>query len=43
VPNAKVCYRIAEPDPEKWEPVFRRDQAQTKGLDHDTILFRIMI
>jgi hypothetical protein len=31
-------------DPEKWKPVFRKDHAQTKGLDHDAIpLNRIMI
>jgi hypothetical protein len=33
-----------EHDPEKWEPVFRKDHAQTKRLDHDAIpLNRIMI
>jgi hypothetical protein len=33
-----------EHDPEKWEPVFREDHAQTKRSDHDAIpLNRIMI
>jgi hypothetical protein len=26
-----------EHDPEKWEPVFRKDHAQTNGLGHDPI------
>jgi hypothetical protein len=33
-----------EHDPEKWKPVFRKDHAQTKRCDHDSILSnRIMI
>jgi hypothetical protein len=33
-----------EHDPEKWIPVFRKDHAPTKKLDHDPIQFdRIMI
>src|SRR5262249_34988470 len=33
-----------EHDPEKWKPVFRKDHAQTKRLDHDAIPWkRIMI
>jgi hypothetical protein len=33
-----------EHDPEKWEPVFRKDHAQTKRYDHDAIFSnRIMI
>jgi hypothetical protein len=33
-----------EHDPEKWEPVFRKDHAQTKRSDHDPIeCNRIMI
>jgi hypothetical protein len=36
--------RALEHDPEKWKPVFRKDHAQTKRLDHDAILRnRIMI
>jgi len=31
-----------EHDPEKWKPVFRKDHAQIKKLDHDAI-DRIMI
>jgi hypothetical protein len=26
-----------EHDPEKWKPVFRQDQAQTRNLDPDPI------
>jgi hypothetical protein len=26
-----------EHDPEKWAPVFGKDDAQTKDLDHDPI------
>jgi hypothetical protein len=33
-----------EHDPEKWMPVFRKDHAPTKNLDHDPIQFdRIMV
>ncbi|HEX3430527.1 MAG TPA: hypothetical protein VHT03_06540 [Rhizomicrobium sp.] len=33
-----------EHDPEKWMPVFRKDHAPTKKLDHDPIQFdRIMV
>jgi hypothetical protein len=33
-----------EHDPEKWMPVFRKDHAPTKQLDHDPIQFdRIMV
>jgi len=33
-----------EHDPEKWMPVFRKDHAPTKELDHDPIQFdRIMV
>jgi hypothetical protein len=33
-----------EHDPEKWDPVFGKDHAQTKKLDHDPIqLNRIMV
>jgi hypothetical protein len=33
-----------EHDPEKWMPVFRKNHAPTKKLDHDPILFdRIMV
>jgi hypothetical protein len=33
-----------EHDPEKWVPVFRKDHAPTKKLDHDPIQFdRIMV
>jgi hypothetical protein len=33
-----------EHDPEKWTPVFRKDHAPTKKLDHDPIqLNRIMV
>jgi hypothetical protein len=36
--------RALEHDPEKWMPVFRKDHAPTKKLDHDPILFdRIMV
>jgi hypothetical protein len=36
--------RLLEHDPEKWEPVFRKDHAQTKRGDHDPIQpNRIMI
>jgi len=35
---------ILEHDPEKWTPVFRKDHAQTKRLDHDPISSnRIMV
>jgi hypothetical protein len=35
---------VLEHDPEKWIPVFRKDHAPTKKLDHDPILFdRIMV
>jgi hypothetical protein len=35
---------LLEHDPEKWMPVFRKDHAPTKKLDHDPILFdRIMV
>jgi hypothetical protein len=31
-------------DPEKWTPVFRKDHAPTKKLNHDPIQFyRIMV
>jgi hypothetical protein len=33
-----------EHDPEKWMPVFRKDHAPTKKLDHDPVQFdRIMV
>jgi hypothetical protein len=33
-----------EHDPEKWMPVFRKDHAPTKKLDHDPIQFdRVMV
>jgi hypothetical protein len=36
--------RPLEHDPEKWTPVFRKDHAPTKKLDHDPIQFdRIMV
>src|ERR1700730_132276 len=36
--------RSLEHDPEKWMPVFRKDHAPTKKLDHDPIRFdRIMV
>ncbi|HEV7463171.1 MAG TPA: hypothetical protein VGN85_04580, partial [Methyloceanibacter sp.] len=28
---------MLEHDPEKWKPVFRKDHAPTKRLDHDAI------
>jgi hypothetical protein len=28
--NSILCIRGLEHDPEKWEPVFRKDHAQTK-------------
>jgi hypothetical protein len=32
-----------EHDPEKWIPVFRKDHAPTRNLDHDPIQFdRVM-
>jgi hypothetical protein len=35
---------LLEHDPEKWTPVFRKDHAPTKKLDHDPIQFdRIMV
>jgi hypothetical protein len=38
------CGADEEHDPEKWKPVFRKDHAQTKRVDHDAILLnRIMI
>jgi len=39
----KACLGL-EHDPEKWMPVFRKDHAPTKKLDHDPIQFdRIMV
>jgi hypothetical protein len=36
--------RALEHDPEKWMPVFRKDHAPKKKLDHDPIQFdRIMV
>src|SRR6266852_4925456 len=31
------CPHHLEHDPEKWEPVFRKDHAQTERSDHDPI------
>src|SRR5580698_3063147 len=50
-PRREVDYRAfvgrgrrLEHDPEKWMPVFRKDHAPTKKLDHDPIQFdRIMV
>jgi hypothetical protein len=28
---------LPEHDPEKWKPVFRKDHAPAKNLDHDPI------
>jgi hypothetical protein len=42
--RAVWCAPLLEHDPEKWEPVFRKDHAPTKKLDHDPIqLDRIMV
>jgi hypothetical protein len=38
MPNGQIGL---EHDPENWRPVFRKDHAQSKRLDHDAI--RIMI
>jgi hypothetical protein len=39
-----ISLRGLEHDPEKWMPVFRKDHAPTKKLDHDPIQFdRIMV
>jgi hypothetical protein len=45
LPLHKYARRPAlEHDPEKWKPVFRKDHAQRKRLDHDAIpANRIMI
>jgi hypothetical protein len=42
-PDCRLLQRL-EHDPEKWMPVFRKDHAPTKKLDHDPIQFdRIMV
>jgi hypothetical protein len=42
--TAKFCDAVElEHDPEKWKPVFRKDHAQSKRLDHDAIPHRIMV
>jgi hypothetical protein len=50
IPAARSSFRdipvgpALEHDPEKWTPVFRKDHAPTKKLDHDPIQFdRIMV
>jgi hypothetical protein len=43
-PPLGLVGRDLEHDPEKWTPVFRKDHAPTKKLDHDPIQFdRIMV
>jgi hypothetical protein len=42
--RSDVAVAALEHDPEKWMPVFRKDHAPTKKLDHDPIQFdRIMV
>jgi hypothetical protein len=42
--RGKISRKNLEHDPEKWKPVFRKDHAPTKKLDHDPIqLDRIMV
>jgi hypothetical protein len=36
-PPARAGLASLEHDPEKWKPVFGKDHAQTKNLDHDPI------
>jgi len=35
--RSRAAFIFSEHDPEKWEPVFRKDHAPTKGWDHDPI------
>jgi hypothetical protein len=43
-PPVPGCVKRLEHDPEKWKPVFGKDHAQTKRLNHDPIqLDRIMV
>src|SRR5580700_11003771 len=37
--RSDVAVLALEHDPEKWTPVFRKDHAPTKKLDHDPIHF----